>query len=111
MKKLINGCHFVDIHRMPKFQIADPKLAIIKKYKNGCHFTNICHTAQFQNYWFPLPPKFWVSGFLSVNGSKQNIGIGHYEKIENWLPFHKYASYSKISSYQTFQFTTQVTYV
>ena len=26
---------------------------------------------------------------------KWNIGISYYEKIEKWLPFHKYASYRK----------------
>ena len=30
---------------------------------------------------------------------KQNISVGHYEKIEKWLPFHKYRSYRKISNY------------
>ena len=37
MKKLKNGCHFVDIDHMDNFQITDP------------------------------PKKAWVSGFLSVN--------------------------------------------
>ena len=50
----------------------------------------MCH-----NEIFKLPtPIFWVSSFLSVNG-RENISIGHYEKIEKWLPFCKYASNSK----------------
>ena len=31
---------------------------------------------------------------------KWNISIGHYEKIEKWLPFHKYQSCGKFSNYQ-----------
>ena len=27
---------------------------------------------------------------------KQNISVGHYEKIKKWLPFHKYQSKGKI---------------
>ena len=30
---------------------------------------------------------------------KCSIGDGHYEKIEKWPPFRKYASYGKISDY------------
>ena len=29
---------------------------------------------------------------------KQNISTGHYEKIEKWLPFGKYALYGKTSN-------------
>ena len=39
--------------------------AFMKKLKNGCHFVNINHTEKISNYW--LPPKVWVSSFLSVD--------------------------------------------
>ena len=70
MKKLKNGCHFINIDCTEKFKTTDPPkvwvsgfpsvngntispLAIMKKLKNGCHFINID----------------WVSGFLSVDGN------------------------------------------
>ena len=31
---------------------------------------------------------------------KQNISIGHYDKMEKWLPFRKYRLFRKISNYQ-----------
>ena len=72
MKKLKNGCHFVNIDCMEKFQITDPPkvwvssfpsvyrnrisvLAIMKKLKNGCHFVNIDCMEKFQ---ITDPPKF-----------------------------------------------------
>ena len=146
MKKLKNGCHFVNIDHREKFQITDPPkvwvsgflsvdrngisvLAIMETLKNGCHFVNIGCMEKFQIIY---PPKVWVSSFLSVdrngisasaimeklkNGChfinidrtekfqitdppqslglqfskcqwKQNISIGHYEKIETLLSFH-----------------------
>ena len=145
MKKLKNGCHFINIDCREKFQITDPPkvwvssflsvdgngispLAIMKKLKNGCHFIDIDHTEKFQ---ITNPHKVCVSGFLSVDGNeisplaimkklknschfininciekiqitnapqtlglqffecqqKWNITVGHYEKIEKWLPF------------------------
>ena len=81
MKKLKNGCCFVNIDCMEKFQITDtPKvwvssflsvdgngispLAIMKKLKHGCHFVNIDHMEKFQ---ITDPLKVWVSGFPSVD--------------------------------------------
>ena len=78
MKKLKNGCHFVNINHTEKFQITDPPKvwvssvlsvngngtsasAIMKKLKNGCHFINIDGTEKFQ---ITDCPKVWVSGFL-----------------------------------------------
>ena len=78
MKKLKNGCHFINIDHMEKFQITDPikgwvsgfpsvdrngisASAIMKKLKNGCHFINIDGTKNFQ---ITDCPKVWVSGFL-----------------------------------------------
>ena len=78
MKKMENGCHFVNIYHMENFQITDPlkvwvssfpsvdrngisALAIMKKLKNGCHFININCTENFQ---ITDLPKVWVSGFL-----------------------------------------------
>ena len=72
MKKLKNGCHFVNIDHMEKFHITDPSKvwvsgfpsvksnrisvsAIMKKLKNGCHFINIDHMEKFQ---ITNPPKF-----------------------------------------------------
>ena len=71
MKKLKNGCHFFNIHRMEKFQITNPPKvwvssflsvngngisasAIMKKIENDCHFFNIDHTEKFQ---ITDPPK------------------------------------------------------
>ena len=66
MKKLKNGCHFVNIDRTEKFQITNPPpkvwvsgfpsvdgngislSAIMKKLKNGCHFVNIDSMEKFQ---------------------------------------------------------------
>ena len=48
---------------------------------------------------------------------KQNVSVGPYEKIENWLPFHKYWLYRKISNYwppeigsPVFQVSTEMEY-
>ena len=60
-RNMKNGCHFVNIDHMEKFQITEPpkvwvsgfpcvnrngisSLAIMKKLKNGCIFVNIDHT-------------------------------------------------------------------
>ena len=83
MKKFKNGCHFINIDCMEKFQITNPPkvwvsgfpsvngngisaLAIKRKLKNGCHFVNIYCMEKFQ---ITNPPKVWVSGFLSVDGN------------------------------------------
>ena len=80
MKKLKNGCHFVNIdctEKNPNYQ--PPKIwisgfpsvdrngisvsPIMKKLKNGCHFWNIDHMGKFQ-ITDPLKfgsPVFWVS--------------------------------------------------
>ena len=72
IKKLKNGCHFINIDHTEKFQITVPPqslglrflgvsrdgisvLAIMKKLKNGCHFVNINHAEKFQ---ITDPPKF-----------------------------------------------------
>ena len=65
MKKLKNGCYFVNIDHTEKFQITDPSpkdwvssfptvngnrisvSAIMKKLKNVCHFVNIDHMEKF----------------------------------------------------------------
>ena len=77
MKKLKNGCHFININCTEKFRITDPPkvwvssfpgadrnrisaLAIMNKLKNGCHFVNIDHTEKCQ---ITNPPKVWASGF------------------------------------------------
>ena len=51
----------------------------MEKFKNGYHFININTFSECQQ--------------------KRNISIGHYEKIQKWLPFHKYLTYKKISNY------------
>ena len=101
MKKLKNGCHFINIDRTEKFQITDPPkvwvsgfpsidgngislLTIMKKLKNGCHFVNIDHTEKFQI----TDPLQSLGLWFSKCQWKWNITIGHYEKIEKWLPFH-----------------------
>ena len=77
--------------------------AIMKKSKNGNHFINMHHTEKFQiTNLPPLPYQDLVSGFLSVDRNRKLV-LGHYEKIKQWLPFHKYASYRKISNYWPLQ--------
>ena len=56
-------------------------LAIMKK---GCHFINIDRMEKFQ---ITDPPQSLGLQF-SECWQKQNISVGHYEKIEKWLPFH-----------------------
>ena len=73
MKKLKNGCHFINIDCMEKFPITDPikvwvsgflsvdrndisVSAIMKKLKNGCHFFNIDRMEKFSIT--NPPPKF-----------------------------------------------------
>ena len=45
----------------------------------------------------------WINGKFASPvfrvSMKWNISVGHYEKIEKWLPFHKYQSYRKSSNY------------
>ena len=65
MKKLKNGCHFINIDHTEKFQLLTPPKvwvssfpsvdrngisvsAIMKKLKNGCHFVNIDCMENFQ---------------------------------------------------------------
>ena len=64
-EKIENGCHFINIDYMEKFQITNPPKVwvfsfpsvdrneisvsvIMKKFKNGCHFVNIDCTENFQ---------------------------------------------------------------
>ena len=100
MKKLKNSCHFFNIDRTEKFQMTNPPKvwvssfpnvngnrisvsAIMKKLKNGCHFFNIDCTKKFQ-----ITDPSQSSGLrFSECQQKWNISIGHYEKIEKWLPF------------------------
>ena len=72
----------------------------MKKLKNGYHFVNINHTEKFQNTDFHMPPHKSLGLWFSKFWWKQNISIGHYEKIEKWPPFCKYQSYRKNSNYQ-----------
>ena len=58
MKNLKNGFPSVDGNGISVS-------AIMKKLKNGCHFINIYHTEKFQIT--NPPPKVWVSSFPSVN--------------------------------------------
>ena len=83
MKKLKNGCHFININHTEKFQITDPPKvwvsgfpsvdrngispsAIMKKLKNGCHFINIDCTEKFGSPVFPVSTE---------------------TEYEKWLPF------------------------
>ena len=86
MKKLKNGCHFINIDDTEKFQITDPPKVwvsgflsvdrnrisaslIMKKLKNGCHLVNIDHMEKFQIT--DPPPQslgLWFS-FLCVDGN------------------------------------------
>ena len=100
MKKLKNGCHFININCTEKFQITDPPKvwvssfpsvnrngisvsAIMKKLKNGCHFVNIDRTEKFQ---ITDSPQSLGLQFSECQ-QKENISVGHYEKIEKWLSF------------------------
>ena len=99
MKKLKNGCLFVNIDRMEKFQITNPPKvwvsgfpsvdgngispsAIMKKLKNGCLFVNIDCMEKFQI----TDPTQSLGLRFSECQQKWNITISHYEKIEKWLP-------------------------
>ena len=57
--------------------------AIMKKLKNGCNFFNIDHMEKFPT---TDPPQSLGLQFSKCQW-KQNISIGHYEKIEKWLTF------------------------
>ena len=46
-------------------------LAIMKKLKNGCYFVNIDHTEKFQIT--DRSPKDWVSSFPTVNGNRISV--------------------------------------
>ena len=94
MKKLENGCHFLNINRTENFQITNipPKvwvssfpnvhrngmsvLAIMKKLKNGCHFININCMEKFQ---ITDPPQSLGLQFSECQ-SKWNISVDHSEK-------------------------------
>ena len=113
MEKLKNGHHFVNIDCTENCLITDPPpkvwvssflsvnrngisvSAIMKKLKNGHHFVNINHRENFQ---ITDPPQSLGLQFSDCQW-KGYISIGHYEKIEKWLPFHKYRSYRNISNY------------
>ena len=57
-------------------------LAIMKKLKNGCHFFNIDRTEKFS---ITNPQSLGLPFFECQQ--KWHISVGHYEKIEKWLPF------------------------
>ena len=46
-----------------------------------------------------LTPQSLVLWFSEYQ-QKWNITVSHYEKIEKWLPFHKYQLYRKVLNYQ-----------
>ena len=98
MKKLKNGCHFVNIDHTDNFQIIDPPkvwvssflsvdgngisvLAIIKQLNNGHHFINIDCMEKFQ---ITDQPKVWVSGFLRVDGNRISaLTLAIIKKLKN----------------------------
>ena len=67
-------------------------LAIVKK---GHNFINIDHMEKSQ---ITAPPPQSLGLRFSKCRWIWNISIGHYKKIEKWLPFHKYRSYGKFSN-------------
>ena len=93
MKKLKNGCHFVNIDLQKNFKLLTPLklvhsfpsvhengisvLAIMKKLKNGCHFINIDHTEK--NFKLLTTQKLDLQ--FSKCQQKWNISVGHCEKI------------------------------
>ena len=100
MKKLKNTCQFFNIDLTEKFPITNPPKvwvsgfpsvdgnrisasAIMKKLKNGCHFFNIDGTEKFP---ITNPPQSLGLQFSECQ-QKQNINVGHYEKIEKCLSF------------------------
>ena len=96
MKKLKNGCHFINIDRMEKCQLLtlhmikiNEMAAILQCFHNG-------QPLQSLGLWFSECRKKW------------NITVGHYEKIEKWLPFHYYWWYGKISNYRPPKFGSLV---
>ena len=94
LKKLKNGCHFININSMEKFQITNPPkvwvssflsvnrngisaLAILKKIEIWLPFHKYWLYGKISNY---RPPKS-LSLRFSECWQKWNISIGHYEKI------------------------------
>ena len=113
MKKFKNGCHFVNINPMEKFQITDPLpkvwvssfpsvnrngisvSAIMKKLKIGCHFININCMEKFQ---ITDPHKVLVSSFPSVDRNRISASA-IMKKLKNGCHF------SNIDRTETFQIT------
>ena len=77
-----NGCHFINMHHMEKFQITQPPRvwvssfpnvdrngistsAIMEKWKNGHHFINMHRMEKFQIAQRPPSPQVFVSGLPS----------------------------------------------
>ena len=100
MKKLKNGCHFININHMEKFQTTDPpkfgspvfRVSTETEYqyrplwKNWKMATILLISIVQKNFQLPTPQSLGLQ--FSKCQRKWNISIGHYEKIEKWLPFN-----------------------
>ena len=112
-EKLKNGCYFINIDHIDKFQITNPPkirvssflsvngneisvLAIMKKMKNGHHFINSYHTEKCQ---ITEPPKVWVSSFPSVNVNRKSV-LAIMKKLKNGHHFININHTEKFSNYQ-----------
>ena len=66
-------CRKATTHKCPSINVNGNRISvstIIKKLKNGCHFINIDCMEKIQ---ITKPPKFWVPGFLSVDGNEISV--------------------------------------
>ena len=113
MKKLKNGCHFINIDHIKKISNYWPSQSLglrfsecqrkwnntvshYEKVENGCHFINIDHMEKFQiinemaaifNFFIMAnPPKVWVSSFLSVDGNRISL-LAIMKKLKNGCHF------------------------
>ena len=105
MKKLKNGCHFVNIDRTVKFQINNPPQSLGLQFSKCqqkqnisiSHYEKIEKWPPFHKYWsYRKISNYWQPKSLGLQFSecwrKWNISVSHYEKIEKWPAFRKYRS-------------------
>ena len=112
MKKLKNGCHFINVDCTENFQITNRQSLGLQFFE--CQWKwNISVGHYEKNEKWPPFSKYQSYGKISSYQHPQslglqfsecqwkwNISVGHYEKIEKWPPFSKYRSYRNISHYQ-----------
>ena len=112
MKKLKNGCHFVNIDHIEKFQITDPPkfgslifqvLMDMEYYcqplwKNWKMAAILLILIIWKNFKLLTPPKVWVSSFPSFDGNGISL-LAIMEKLKNGFHFINIDHNGKISNY------------